>query len=325
MIKKRFFKKGIAMVLSAGLFLSIPQFVLASPAITNEAEQTESAIHKVANDIKIGNLREYGNGFAIANTNSALSIPKNPQQPIKLKTVAGTLSVKMPHTNTLKSAEEVDGTVVYGSKKDAVDLAVQGIDCNNGSAVRSLIVINDNSAPRKYTFEFDLSKGEKIVPGKDYSDSPEAKDGYLYVVDDKEKVTDPETNKTFSESLFCIEPAWAKDKNGKNVNTQYEIHGNKVTQVIEFDENTAFPVVADPAMSGYYYKKKNVSYSEGFEKNFHRVSATVGPEKKDSQITVGKDYTFHGSVNGYDYGKSLFPEVTFEDNEAIVKYMDIEI
>ena len=220
------------MLLSAGLLLSIPQFVLASPAITNEAEQTESAIHKVANDIKIENLRECGNGFVADNTNSALSIPKNPQQPIELQTATGTLSVKMPHTNTLKSAEEVDGTVVCGSKKDAVDFAVQGIDCNNGSAVRSLIVINDNSAPRKYTFEFDLNKGERIVSGKDYSDSPEAKEGYLYVVDGKEKVTDPETNKTFSESLFCIEPAWAKDKNGKRIPTHYEIHGNKVTQVI---------------------------------------------------------------------------------------------
>ena len=74
--------------------------------------------------------------------------------------------------------------------------------------------------------------------------------------------------------------------------------------MIEFNDNTASPVVADLAMSGYYYKKTKLSYSEGFESNWHRVSATVGPEKKDSIITVGKDYTFHGSITGNVYGIS---------------------
>lgn len=148
-------RKGISLLLSAGLLLSTPQFVLASPINTNEAEQVEVSIHKVANDIKVENLSKHGKYFVVDNANSALSIPKNPQQAIELQTTTGTLSVKMPNTNTLEAGEEVDGTVVYGSKKDAVDFAVQGIDCKNGSAVRSLIIINDNSALKKYTFEFE--------------------------------------------------------------------------------------------------------------------------------------------------------------------------
>lgn len=44
-----------------------------------------------------------------------------------------------------------------------------------------------------------------------------------------------------------ISPAWAKDANGHNVSTYYKIvSNNKLVQVVEFTENTAFPVVADP-------------------------------------------------------------------------------
>ncbi|HHT7068150.1 hypothetical protein [Bacillus thuringiensis] len=41
-------------------------------------------------------------------------------------------------------------------------------------------------------------------------------------------------------------PAWAKDANGKPVATHYKVDGNKLIQVVEFDKNTAFPVIADP-------------------------------------------------------------------------------
>ncbi|WP_257131989.1 hypothetical protein [Bacillus toyonensis] len=41
-------------------------------------------------------------------------------------------------------------------------------------------------------------------------------------------------------------PAWAKDANGNPVSTHYKVEGNKLIQVVDFDENTAFPVIADP-------------------------------------------------------------------------------
>ena len=43
-----------------------------------------------------------------------------------------------------------------------------------------------------------------------------------------------------------IDPAWVKDANGKPVDTHYEVDGSSLIQVVDFDENTAFPVVADP-------------------------------------------------------------------------------
>jgi hypothetical protein len=44
-----------------------------------------------------------------------------------------------------------------------------------------------------------------------------------------------------------FEAAWAKDANGAPVSTRYRLEGNTLVQVVDFDQNTAFPVVADPS------------------------------------------------------------------------------
>ncbi|WKB36474.1 hypothetical protein QS257_05045 [Terrilactibacillus sp. S3-3] len=49
-------------------------------------------------------------------------------------------------------------------------------------------------------------------------------------------------------SIF--QPAWAKDANGNNVHTHYEVNGDTITQVIDTDNTTAYPVVADPNWGG---------------------------------------------------------------------------
>ena len=48
-----------------------------------------------------------------------------------------------------------------------------------------------------------------------------------------------------NEIEYIIDAAWAKDGNGNSIPTYYEICDNKLTQVVDFDKNTVFPVVAD--------------------------------------------------------------------------------
>jgi len=43
-----------------------------------------------------------------------------------------------------------------------------------------------------------------------------------------------------------FEAPWAKDANGAAVTTRYRLEGNTLVQVVDFDQNTAFPVLADP-------------------------------------------------------------------------------
>lgn len=41
-------------------------------------------------------------------------------------------------------------------------------------------------------------------------------------------------------------PTWSKDANGKPVAKHYKVDGNKLIQVVKFDKNTVFLVIADP-------------------------------------------------------------------------------
>lgn len=55
-----------------------------------------------------------------------------------------------------------------------------------------------------------------------------------------------------------IEAPWAKDSEGNAVPTYYKIDGNKVTQVIEFDEENFLPITADPnwvRLGKHWYNK----------------------------------------------------------------------
>lgn len=44
-----------------------------------------------------------------------------------------------------------------------------------------------------------------------------------------------------------IDAAWAVDANGNDVDTYYVVNENILTQVVNFDEKTTFPVIADPS------------------------------------------------------------------------------
>ncbi|WP_297006681.1 hypothetical protein [uncultured Corynebacterium sp.] len=60
----------------------------------------------------------------------------------------------------------------------------------------------------------------------------------------------------------AFDTPWAKDAEGKEVPTHFEVRGNSLVQVVDFDGNTFFPVVADPRfnwdiVSGHAYLNKS--------------------------------------------------------------------
>ena len=46
--------------------------------------------------------------------------------------------------------------------------------------------------------------------------------------------------------LGSIAPAWAKDANGLPVQTNFSIYGLTLVQTVAFDQDSEFPIVADP-------------------------------------------------------------------------------
>lgn len=130
-----------------------------------------------------------------------------------------------------------DGTVVYTNEEESITIGVQPLkeikDEVFLEGVRTTITISDSSASKEYEFAYDLQEGSKLVTAADYL-GEEYDTGEVYIVDQDNVITK------------IIEPAWAKDANGNDIETYYKVNGNVLIQVVNFDENTAFPVVADP-------------------------------------------------------------------------------
>ncbi|WP_052137905.1 hypothetical protein [Heyndrickxia ginsengihumi] len=121
------------------------------------------------------------------------------------------------------------GSYVYTADKELNLIVQPTID-----GVRTVLNIKDASAPKSYKFDLRLSPGDKLVTAADYLGN-EYDTGEVFIVGSDNII----------KSVF--EPAWAKDANGNNVETYYKVQDNSLVQVVKFDENTAFPVIADPS------------------------------------------------------------------------------
>jgi hypothetical protein len=137
---------------------------------------------------------------------------------------AGELSITYPTAASTSRAINDHTRVFDGRHFDQV------VQSTGQDAVRMLTVLTDRSAPTTYDYTFD---GQQLRP---------LDDGYVGVFD-------AETG----EPVALIEPAWAKDANGAAVPTRYEIDGSTLTQVVDVDQDTAFPVVADPSVTKHWW------------------------------------------------------------------------
>lgn len=115
-----------------------------------------------------------------------------------------------------------DGTVVYqGAGADEASAAVQVL----GDGTVRLQTISRHADSSQFTYSF----GAGIHPALT------ADGGAVLVADSGQLVAQ-------------VSPPWAVDANGLNVPTHYEDHGDTLVQIIDIDESTALPVVADPSI-----------------------------------------------------------------------------
>jgi hypothetical protein len=137
---------------------------------------------------------------------------------------AGGLSITYPAAASTSRAID-DHTRVFDGRH--FDQVVQSLGKDD---VRMLTVLSDADAPTRYDYSFAGHELRKLD------------DGYVGVLDADS-----------GEPVAVIEPAWAKDAHGRAVETRYEINGSTLTQVVDVDESTAFPVVADPSVSKHWW------------------------------------------------------------------------
>lgn len=232
-----------------------------------------------------------------------------------------------------KATVSKDGTITYGNSIDMnSNIGIQAIkDTKNEEtyeALRVLITINNKNAKKEYSFKYNLPDGYRLITDKEYSEkfaSEEEKEYYtkngfaneVYIIDSDGLI------------MGTIDPAWAKDANGKAIETFYKIRDNELIQVINFDENSAFPIVADPThhpnkTSKYYLTKKGIkklrdSYTKSSPGKFYSGLISLAIYKVNPIVGTCNLFIFiNKSYSGYKYNSWNMVYVKFKKKYAKV-------
>lgn len=171
-----------------------------------------------------------------------IEIPVDPSEGLSLSIehVGIDISVGLPFAERAKDARvEAEGVVAYDNGNGSTTVPVVKDD----GSIQITTVITHAGAPTRYPYTIALSEGgylEKLEEG-------------MIVIRDAD-----------GDFAGGVLPAWAKDANGADVPTHFEIDGGVLTQVVEHDGSVAYPVVADPAVGagllGGYWKNRAGGY-----------------------------------------------------------------
>ena len=299
------------------------------------ADDIANVMESYVNEDEINNniVMEKG-ALSAEGMNVDLTIPQDGTQGIVMEDMdSNPIEMFLPPEVGNENAEvSEDGTVVYNPENENVAVGVQALSDGTGQdhweAVRVLIEINNNDANKEYSFQYNLPQGYRLMKAEKWYKKyikPQLKGkekkmsnmfyekGEVYVI--KKDGTVVET----------IEPAWAYDANQNPIPTHYEIRGNELVQVVAFDENTAFPVIADPTKHPDKVVTKTIS-----KKQVKKIRNSYSPNKRISYLcslfsfgasfanpVIGVPWTMASLCGSYYYTKnySLW-------NDAYVKMLE---
>lgn len=159
-----------------------------------------------------------------ATEENTVSVPWDGQnKPVDIKNEFMPYRLTVPQATT--KGTQIGGNVVYTSS-GPVDTVVQPT-VDGGS--RTLNILKNSSAPRDY------ETGIQIPAG--FHAKFHEEDGSVSILPDDDS----------KDAAGFFEAPWAKDAKGNDVPTSYKVVGNKLVQHVEFDANSAFPIVIDPS------------------------------------------------------------------------------
>lgn len=237
MIKK--LSKITSYILIATLSISLTPSVKTFAIENNDSSTVISTIENITGTNDISLNMSNNEDYIVDGENSTIKIPKNSSQSITLTPAyiedqAFGLNLPVESYNSHSNVSN-KGTIVYTNDNSSVSFGVQPIYDTGIDGVRTLIAINNENSPKEYTFDFNLDEGTKLITDSEYL-GEEFSSGEIFIINDENTI------------IGIIDSPWAYDDNGTSISTNYKIQdGNKLIQTINFDENTAFPVVADPS------------------------------------------------------------------------------
>lgn len=211
--------------------------------LTN-SEQTKSnkianqIVDLVGNDNIVNNMYETSNKY-IPTTTTDISIPKTGDAEVHM--AVGDDDIRMSLPDEVAGCEGMlteQGHVVYDSQND-VDVIVQateeGLENDEiRNTVKTIICIGSKDAPKEYSFDYNLPTGCSLMMGSELGNDEIPSDAVGIINKD-------------GYAISIIDSPWAKDAFGKNIPTFYRIEGDTLVQTVTFDQDTQFPVTADPS------------------------------------------------------------------------------
>lgn len=152
---------------------------------------------------------------------ATIQVPARAAEGISVANGDQRIRVTLPRAEAAAPAETVaHGIVSFDNKDGSTTVPVVLQD----GSVQINTVIASADAPTRYKYGLDLPQGASVTEV----------DGIVLLHDQ---------NGSF---LGGLAPAWAKDADGRQVPTRYELQGSSVTQVVDHDASFTYPVVADP-------------------------------------------------------------------------------
>ncbi|MEU3945958.1 hypothetical protein [Streptomyces sp. NPDC029526] len=226
---------GIAAITAAALVGTIAPAVAADGPSANSVAQAAAVVERATGATDLAPSRERADGSAEATVEReaesvTITAPATANGPVEVGGTDGDrLTLRLAGAKDVNGVKAGSGTVVYPGAAPSVDLAVQ--PTVEGS-VRTLVTLKDSAAPTRHRFELDLPDGASLRPDDD---------GGFDIVEQGE-----DGEETVAGSVAA---PWAKDAQGRPVPTRYTAEGHTLVQDIDTNENTAFPVVADPKVT----------------------------------------------------------------------------
>lgn len=180
-------------------------------------------------------IEEKNEQFVAETDESQVTIPKDIEEPtiISDNEEGRSLSMRVNLDEEQNETISAEDTVVYETKNTSL-----GIDAFDGG-LRHTYVMENKEAPNTFEVKYDTDNISHLEFAKD----EEGKiDGSILIY-----------NKS-GETLAALDIPWAKDANGKDVETYYQINeNNTVKQVIKVTDEVVYPIVADPTTFTTYF------------------------------------------------------------------------
>lgn len=233
---------GVVVAASATLTSMLAAPASAGTALldTEAGEAMEAAVPEVFENAH-PDIETSQEGLTATTDNGRSVVPASPSEPISVDGYGDrSVSLRLPFPEQTGAARVLDdGTAVFDHGNGARTVPLLKDD----GSVQVTSVLRDASAPDEYEYDFSAPGLEQITQDED---------GVLTLLDAE------------GEYLGGVAAAWAKDAEGRDVPTRYEIDGTTVTQVIEHTgDGVTHPVTADPWLGIDLFSETSTDEYEG--------------------------------------------------------------